>query len=127
MKRTLSTMGRPPLDLGTHGRFRTYRAGTVWRSRCYVRDYEGVVRECERTGRSAAAAERALGKALRDRARVDADVDITAETRLVAVAEAWFADFQRKDRSPRHSRLTEIASTSKSSQVWATYGCVSSR
>jgi integrase len=93
-------MGRPPLDLGTHGRFRTYRAGSVWRSRCYVRDYDGVIRECERTGRSAAAAERALGKALRDRARVDADADITAETRLAVVAEAWFTDFQRKDRSP---------------------------
>src|SRR6476661_9187298 len=100
MERTLSSMGRPPLDLGTHGRFRTYRAGSVWRSRCYVRDYDGVVRECERTGRSAAAAERALGKALRDRARVDADADITAETRLAVVAEAWFTDFQRKDRSP---------------------------
>ena len=58
----LPAVGRPPLDLGTHGRFRTYRAGAVWRSRCYVRDFDGVVRECERTGRSAAAAERALGR-----------------------------------------------------------------
>ena len=80
-------MGRPPLDLGTHGKFRTYQAGAVWRSRCYVRDYDGVVRECERTGRSAAAAERALGKALRDRARIDAGADITSDTKL-----AWLVD-----------------------------------
>ena len=93
-------MARPPLDLGTHGKFRTYQAGAVWRSRCYVRDYDGIVRECERTGRSGAAAERALGKALRDRARIDATAEITGETKLSAVAEAWWTDFQRKDRSP---------------------------
>jgi integrase len=93
-------MGRPPLDLGTHGKFRTYQAGAVWRSRCYIRDYDGVVRECERTGRSAAAAERALGKALRDRARIDAGAEITSDTKLSVVAEAWWTDFQRKDRSP---------------------------
>ena len=93
-------MGRPSLDLGTHGKFRTYQAGSVWRSRCYVRDYDGVVRECERTGRSRAAAERALGKALRDRARIDAGAEITGDTKLSVVAEAWWTDFQRKDRSP---------------------------
>ena len=93
-------MARPPLDLGTHGKFRTYQAGAVWRSRCYVRDYDGVVRECERTGRSGAAAERALGKALRDRARIDANTEISGDTKLAAVAEVWWVDFQRKDRSP---------------------------
>ena len=93
-------MGRPPLDLGTHGKFRTYRAGAVWRSRCYVRDYDGEVRECERTGRSGAAAERALATALRDRARIDAGAEITGDTKLAVVAEAWWTDFQRKDRSP---------------------------
>ena len=93
-------MARPALDLGTHGKFRTYQAGAVWRSRCYVRDYDGVVRECERTGRSGAAAERALGKALRDRARIDANTEISGDTKLAAVAELWWVDFQRKDRSP---------------------------
>ena len=93
-------MGRPSLDLGTHGKVRTYQAGAVWRARCYVRDYDGVVRECERTARSGAAAERALGKALRDRARIDAGAEITSDTKLSVVAEAWWTDFQRKDRSP---------------------------
>jgi integrase len=51
-------------------------------------------------GRSAAAAERALGKALRDRARIDAGAEITGDTKLSVVSEAWWTDFQRKDRSP---------------------------
>ncbi|MFC4942533.1 tyrosine recombinase XerC [Pseudonocardia sp. GCM10023141] len=93
-------MGRPALDIGTHGKVRTYAAGDVFRSRCYVRDFDGVVRECERTGRSRAAAERALSTALRDRARIDAHAEVTADTKFAAVAELWFADFQRKDRSP---------------------------
>jgi hypothetical protein len=58
------------------------------------------VRECERTARSGAAAERALAKALRDRARIDVSAEITGDTKLSVVAEAWWTDFQRKDRSP---------------------------
>ena len=51
-------------------------------------------------GRSKAAAEKALSEALRDRARTDAGAEITADTRLSIVAEAWFTDFSRQDRSP---------------------------
>jgi hypothetical protein len=51
-------------------------------------------------GRSRAAAERALAKALRDRARIDAGAEVSADTKFAAVAELWFSDFQRKDRSP---------------------------
>jgi hypothetical protein len=93
-------MGRPALELGTHGKVRTYAVADVFRARCYVRDFDGVVRECERTGRSRAAAERALAKALRDRARIDAGAEVSADTKFAAVAELWFSDFQRKDRSP---------------------------
>jgi hypothetical protein len=93
-------MGRPPLSIGTHGRFRTYTDGKGYRSRCKVRDYDAVVREVQRRGRSRAAAELALTEALRDRARVDAGAEITGTTMFTKVVESWYADFARKDRSP---------------------------
>jgi hypothetical protein len=79
---------------------RTYPEGGHYRSRCYVRDFDGVVREVQRVGRSIVGAETELRRALRDRARVDAHAEITGDTKLTAVAGLWFADFQRKDRSP---------------------------
>jgi integrase len=93
-------MGRPALSLGCHGSFRTYPEGNQFRSRCKVRDYDGVIREVQRVGRSKAAAEKALSEALRDRSRIDAAADITPDTRIAAVAEVWFTDFSRQDRSP---------------------------
>ena len=93
-------MARPPLALGCHGGFRTYREGDHFRSRCKVRDYDGVVREVQRVGRSRAAAEKALSEALRDRARIDAGAEITPDAKLAVVAEVWFSDFERQDRSP---------------------------
>jgi hypothetical protein len=93
-------MGRPPLSLGCHGSFRTYPEGRQFRSRCKVRDYDGVIRVVPRVGKSKAAAEKALSEALRDRARVDAAAEIMPDTRLAAVAEIWFTDFSRQDRSP---------------------------
>ena len=58
------------------------------------------MRQVERYGRTQGAARAALSFALRDRARVDADADITPDTKLAALAEAWFDDFERQDRSP---------------------------
>lgn len=93
-------MGRPPLPIGCHGKFRVYPERGHYRARCKVRDYDGVIREVQRIGRSMAAAETELSKALRDRARIDADSEITPDTKLAAVAELWFTQFLRKDRSP---------------------------
>lgn len=93
-------MARPAMPIGCHGKFRTYPAGNQFRSRCKVRDFDGVIREVQRVGRSKLAAETALSEALRDRARIDAHAEITADTKLAAVAESWYAGFSRKDRSP---------------------------
>ncbi len=84
-------MGRPQLPLGTFGKVRTYRAGNSYRARCLYRDYDGMTRPVERSGRSKATAESALKLALRDRARLDAREGITPETRVSVLAEAWFA------------------------------------
>ena len=84
-------MGRPPLPLGTHGAIRCYKTGTGYRARTLARDYDGRTRAVERWGKSKAAAEASLKLAVRGRARAQADEQITADTRLSVLAEAWYA------------------------------------
>lgn len=84
-------MGRPPLPLGTHGAIRCYKTDRGYRARTLARDYDGRTRALERTAKTKAAAEAALKLAVRDRARAQADDQITADTRLSVLAEAWYA------------------------------------
>lgn len=84
-------MGRPPLPLGTHGAIRSYQdAPKVWRSRTLVRDYDGATREVQRKGTSKGESLRLLAEALRDRVYVGAG-ELTADSRVAVVAEAWYA------------------------------------
>jgi integrase len=84
-------MGRPPLALGTAGAIRCYKSDTGYRARVLIRDHDGVVRAVERRGPTKASAERALKSALRDRAPVGASGEVTADSRVSALAEAWYA------------------------------------
>jgi integrase len=84
-------MGRPPLALGTAGAIRWYKTDTGHRARVLVRDYDGAVRAVERRGPTKASAERALKSALRDRAPVGTNGEITADIRVSALAEARYA------------------------------------
>jgi integrase len=89
-------VGRPPLPLGTHGRIRVYRLGPKrYRARTQVRDHDGVIRDVERTAKSAAAAENLLRVALRDRNRAVRDGDITGELTVRALGELWLAEIDR--------------------------------
>ena len=92
-------MGRPPLALGTSGAIRCYRTDTGYRARALTRDYDGHVRAVERRGKTKAAAEGALKLALRDRTRMSASGHITADSRVSALADAWYAGLI--DLSPR--------------------------
>ena len=84
-------MGRPPLALGTAGGIRYYRTATGYRARVLVRDYDGQVRALERRAASKTAAERALKLALRDRTPAQARGELTADSRVSVLAEAWYA------------------------------------
>jgi integrase len=84
-------MGRPPLALGTAGSIRCYRTDTGYRARVLIRDYDGAVRAVERRGPTKASAERALKSALRDRAPLGASGEISADSRVSALADAWHA------------------------------------
>lgn len=91
-------MGRLPLALGTAGAIRFYKTDTGCRARVLVRDYDGQVRALERRAPNKTAAERALKLALRDRASGQARGEITADSRVSVLAEAWHASLA--DLSP---------------------------
>jgi integrase len=87
-------VGRPPLPVGTAGEVRIYAVRGGFRARCLVRDYDGKVRELERFGLSEAKAKIRLREAVRDRHRVEADAEITNETRLAEVVRIWLVDLR---------------------------------
>jgi integrase len=93
-------MGRPANPLGTFGSITITRYGDGYRARCRYRDYDGVTRPVERHARSKAAAERKLKQALRDRVHVGGVATLSAESRFAELAEAWYAEIARADRSP---------------------------
>jgi hypothetical protein len=60
-------MGRPPRDIGTYGKIRCYQTGPGWIATTNFRDLDGKRRPVKRTGKTKAATERNLKKALADR------------------------------------------------------------
>ncbi|GAA0903647.1 site-specific integrase [Virgisporangium aurantiacum] len=98
-------MARPSLPLGTHGEIRYYGSGKRCIARTLYRDYDGVTRQIERWATSKAAAGRALKEALRDRLWVDTAAEISPDTKLQVVAEAWWLEFDESDASPGTKRV----------------------
>lgn len=100
-------MARPPLPLGTHGRIRVEKLGPKrFRARAKFRDHDGVVREVERTGSSATAAENLLKVAVRDRGRTGHDGDITGDSTVRALGELWLAEIERSVTMGKRSPTT---------------------
>jgi integrase len=97
-------VGRPNLVVGTYGAIRHYRTPTGWRCRTLFRDWDGATRPVERSGKTKASAEAALKLALRDRGRTDASSELTAETRVSALAEQWFAGLDLADTTMQQYR-----------------------
>jgi integrase len=93
-------MGRPGFDLGTGGTVRVYVTPSGFRAMTRFRDFDGKVRQVERHGKTRGAATAALARALRDRHRVDAGATITPETRVDALAEAWWSTIAHGSHSP---------------------------
>ena len=102
-------MGRPPLAVGTYGKITIYPNADGFRARSYCRDHDGVRREVERWGKTRAQAERLLKLALTDRSGVGTDGDITADTRLRALADRWLADLDAGVRASGTKRMYHLA------------------
>ena len=91
-------MARPPLPLGTWGTITTekIRDGS-YRALTRFRDHDGNTRRVTATGPSKAAAERALRDVLGTRTAPAGEL-VTAETRLVDLANLWIADLEAEGR-----------------------------
>lgn len=87
--------GRPPLKVGHHGNisYTNIRPRQV-QATCYVRDPDGVRREVTAQGTSKPAARANLLDKISDRLGIGGE--ITAETKLVEVAQLWLAEVERK-------------------------------
>jgi len=86
--------GRPPTPVGSHGTINRFQLGeNSWEARTYVRDLDGKRRLVSRRGRTGAAAERELKKALIERTTPTRQA-ISPETRISDVAQRWFADVE---------------------------------
>jgi hypothetical protein len=79
------------MALGTAGAIRIYQTKTGYRARVPVRDHDCHVRAVERNAASRIAAERALKRALRDRAPGKTGGDLSADSRVLLLGEAWHA------------------------------------
>jgi integrase len=88
-------MARPPLPLGTYGKIKTWQEGKTWLARVQFRDYDGMVRPVKRSGKTKAAAQRALRAAMADRQTPVQQAEITAETKVAKIAELWLAEIER--------------------------------
>lgn len=86
-------MPRPPLDIGTYGTIRCYETASGWRATAKFRDYDGKTRPVERHGKTKAAAERNLKKALAERKGPAGD-SLTPDTRFKEAVALWFGKFQ---------------------------------
>ncbi|MFC7571567.1 hypothetical protein ACFQX8_03345 [Klenkia terrae] len=85
-------MGRPPLPVGTFGTIGFFpTAGGEVQARARFRDFDGRTRLVSKTGRSKAAAERALKTELTTRRGPHGTGLLTASSRVTALVDAWLA------------------------------------
>lgn len=90
-------MGRPPMPIGSHGKVRLYPSGAGWLASTKVRDLDGVVRKVDRTGKSRAAAERSLKKALQERDPSTGST-LNGDTRVAVLIDLFLEETKRRRR-----------------------------
>lgn len=88
-------MARPGLTMGTHGKIGHLTRAGVHIARCRYCDYDGTVRQIERSGTSATAAARNLQTALRS-FRGEKAAPLRPEHRFEAAAKLWLAKVDAK-------------------------------
>jgi integrase len=89
-------MGRPPMPIGTWGLIRTYPVGQDEKGKPHriramadYRDFDGVVRRVEASGRTATAATQNLRQKLQNRAAAGRQGELTGMTRFADAAVLW--------------------------------------
>ena len=96
-------MGRPPLPVGTWGDITVHATPSGrYEARARFRDYDGVTRHVRRTGDTPRKAKAALTGSLAARARTVGD-EVTADTRVDAVASMWEATLGDRTEGTRRT------------------------
>lgn len=85
-------MATPRLKPGDWGKIRTYQRGDKWMAVCQHCDHRGKVRQRSKTGRSRAAAMRALDEALTREQGTEIAPKLNGRTRLRELAEIMLAE-----------------------------------
>ncbi len=103
-------LGRKPLPIGTWGLIRTYPVGEDAKGKpirvravANYRDFDGITRRVEASGRTATAATQNLRTALQNRASVGRQGELTAMSRFSAAADLWLAKVDDMVRDGRRS------------------------
>ena len=99
-------MGRPSLEVGTHGAIRFLPSGSGWIARTLFRDFDGRTKQAERSGKTKGAAERNLKRALKERAGSVGD-GVTSESRIHELSALWFEDVKLDVQNGKKSPGTE--------------------
>ncbi|OQO93027.1 site-specific integrase [Saccharomonospora piscinae] len=96
-------MPRTPLEIGTYGKIRYSAVSGGWRARAKFRDYDGRVRDVERTGKTQGKAAQRLRAAIKEWTGSTMG-ELTGETRLSELAKLWLEgiedDVARGEKSP---------------------------
>src|SRR5665811_976726 len=93
-----SSMGRPPLPVGTFANISVREVGAGrHRARCRFRDYDGQVRYIVRHGASESAAERNLKAAMVDRVVAAGAAGLTRNAKVVDLSAAWLLEVEASD------------------------------
>lgn len=103
-------MGRAPLPIGTWGLIRTYPVGVDdkgsprrIRALAKYRDFDGVVRLVEASGKTATAATQNLRRRLQNRTSAGRYGDLTAMTRVSTAADVWLGKMDEMVAEGRRS------------------------
>src|SRR5205085_209989 len=76
-----------------------------YRARGRYRDYDGKTRQVEASGRTKGEAERRLRESLVDRSYSVTEAEISPDTKVRVLAEAWWSDFQSREPATGTLRL----------------------
>jgi len=99
-------MPREPLPLGSYGTIRVRPVGGGYLARTLFRDFDGVVRQVRRQGRTKTAAQTALKKAVGERQTPFKGARLTRESAFSAAAEVWLEGLAKKEELGERSSET---------------------
>ncbi|MEV0701159.1 hypothetical protein AB0I53_25080 [Saccharopolyspora sp. NPDC050389] len=100
-------MARPPLEIGSHGKIRTYHEETVhWRAVAQVRLFDGKSRQIERSGPAERKAIKRLQSAIKG--LLDSKARLTVDSTFREVADRWLDKVKKRRAATTYNtyRLT---------------------